>query len=76
LRVRRFVDALDFSVDPAKAERFFYRILVSDAGPPRFLLVVKEPDFVALAGILAQPDAPAASILASERFRTKLPSLQ
>src|SRR5713101_3288185 len=52
------INALDRAIDPTKAQRLFYRLLVTNARFSRGLLVIDQPDFLVVAMVLCQPFAP------------------
>ena len=52
------IDALDRSINPAKAQRLFYRLLVTNTRFPGSLLVIDQPYFLIFAMVLCQPFAP------------------
>src|SRR5437764_3013475 len=57
-RIRLQVDTLDHPINPAKAQRLFYGLLVTNTRLPGRLLVIDQPDFLVLAMMLCQPFAP------------------
>src|SRR5579864_7531748 len=70
----RLVDFLDLAVDPSKAQRLFDRLFVGNSWLAGFVLVVNEPDFIALVMILPEPSAPLAPVFGVNGFHRETSS--
>jgi hypothetical protein len=57
VRVALLVDAFVDAVDPAEAQRFVYRLLVTDARLPRGLLVEADEQFALARVVRREPTA-------------------